>query len=230
LYLLGATLIVLGVLSLLGTGLLALFGLTPGLLLFRMWPVAILGLGLLFVVPPFRVRDQRAMGAFFIPGFPILMVGAILMLASVFNAWGIWEYLWPMLIISLASGFLFAAIYTQLIWLLIPAIIIGLNGLAFQFCALTGLWNWWSVLWVVEPLAVGLSLLAVNVKVESQALFAAGLLFCGLAGFGVLLMITVLGVWWPVWLLAPALLILAGMLFLGLGMARHLAVSRAALE
>ena len=230
LLLLGSALVVLGVLSLLGTGLLALFGLNPGLLILRLWPLAIVGLGLLFVVPPFRVRDRRALGAHFIPGFPILMVGAILTLASVLDFWGIWEYLWPMLIISLASGFLFAAIYTQLIGLLVPAIIIGLNGLVFQFCALTGLWDWWSVLWVIEPLAVGLSLLAINAKVQSRALSIVGLSFCGLAGFGFLLMITVLGAWWPVWLLAPALLILAGIVLLGLGMVRHMLVPRAALE
>jgi hypothetical protein len=33
-----------------------------------------------------------------------------------------------------------------------------------QFCALTGLWNAWAVLWTVEPLSVGLSLLAVSAK------------------------------------------------------------------
>ncbi|NIV37763.1 MAG: hypothetical protein GWN58_52620, partial [Anaerolineae bacterium] len=65
------------------------------------------------------------------------------LLASVFNVWSVWAWLWPMELISLAMGFLFAAIYMRLIWLIIPATIIGLNGMVFQFCAITGLWHWW---------------------------------------------------------------------------------------
>ncbi len=42
-------------------------------------------------------------------------------------------------LLALASGFLFAAIYMQSIWLVISAIIVGLNALAFQFSAITGL-------------------------------------------------------------------------------------------
>jgi hypothetical protein len=75
--------------------------------------------------------------------------------------------------------------------LFIPAIILGLEALVFQFCALTGVWGWWAVQWVIEPLAVGLALLAVNVKERSSALSEAGLMLCGLAGPGFLLMITV---------------------------------------
>ena len=226
----GMALVLLGILSLVFTAITALLGFNPGLLLLRMWPLMIVGIGLGFVVPPFLVRDKRGLGALLIPGFPILMTGTILLVASVFNAWGIWAWLWPMELLSLASGFLFAAIYMQVIWLVIPAIIIGLNALLFQFCALTGLWHWWSVLWVIEPLSVGLALLAVNVKVRSDALSLAGLILCGLAGLGFMLMITVLGAWWPVGLLGPALLLLSGFGLLVWGMARHLLVPRSALE
>jgi hypothetical protein len=31
--------------------------------------------------------------------------------------------------------------------------------LLFQFCALTGLWEAWSVMWTLEPLAVGVALI-----------------------------------------------------------------------
>jgi hypothetical protein len=189
----------------------------------------IAGVGLAFVLPPFLVRGRRWLGALLIPGFPILMTGTILLVASVFNAWSIWAWLWPMELLALASGFLFAAIYMQLIWLLIPAIIIGLNALLFQFCALTGLWHWWSVLWVIEPLSVGLALLAVNVKVRSTGLSIAGLVLCGVAGLGFMLMIAVLGAWWPVGLLGPTLLLLSGFGLLVWGMARHFLVSRSAL-
>lgn len=58
----------------------------------------------------------------------------------------------------------------------------------------------------------------------------AGLILCGLAGAGFLMMITVLGVWWPVGLLGPAVPILVGLVVLAWGMARYLFVPRAALE
>jgi hypothetical protein len=51
-----------------------------------------------------------------------------------------------------------------------------------QFCALTGMWEVWAVLWTVEPLAVGLALLAVGGKTRSNRLLVAGLVVCGLAG------------------------------------------------
>ncbi len=226
----GVGLIFLGILSLAFTAVTSLLGFNVGVLFLRMWPLIVVGIGLGFVLPPFLVRGKRGLGALLIPGFPILMTGTILLVASVFNAWGIWAWLWPMELLALASGFLFAAIYMQVIWLVIPAILVGLNALAFQFCAITGLWHWWSVLWVIEPLSVGLALLAVNVKVRSTALSIAGLILCGLAGLGFLLMLTVLGLWWPVGLLGPAILLLSGSVLLAWGMARYLLLPRTALE
>lgn len=228
--LVGVALIVLGISSLVFTAVTSLLGFNVGLLFLRMWPLTVVGLGLGFVLPPFLVRGKRGLGALLIPGFPILMTGTILLVASVFNAWGIWAWLWPMELLALASGFLFAAIYMQVIWLVIPAIIIGLNALAFQFCAITGLWHWWSVLWVIEPLSVGLALLAVNVKARSTALSIAGLVLCGVAGLGFMLTITVLGAWWPAGLLGPAVVLLSGSVLLAWGMARYFLVPRSALE
>ena len=121
----------------------------------RLWPIVVMGAGLCFVVPPFMSRGKRGLGALFIPGLPVLTTGAILFLASVFNAWGIWEWLWPMLIISLAMGFVFAAIYMRNIWLLIPAGIIVGNGLLFTFYAITDWWRLWAILWPLEPLWIG---------------------------------------------------------------------------
>jgi hypothetical protein len=230
LVLVGITLILLSLFSLVLTGVTSLLGFNPGLLFLRMWPLVVVGIGLAFVLPPFLVRGKRGLGALLIPGFPILMTGTILLVGSVLNAWGIWAWLWPMELLALASGFLFAAIYMQLIWLVIPAIIVGLNALSFQFCAITGLWHWWSVLWVIEPLSVGLALLAVNIKVRSRGLSIAGLVLCGLAGLGFMLMITVLGAWWPVGLVGPVVLLLMGTVLLAWGMARYLLLPRSALE
>ena len=222
--------VLLGVLSLVVSAVMAALGFNPLGFVWRLWPALVLGVGLAFVVPPFLARDKPGLGALYIPGFPILTTGGILFLASVFNAWGIWEWLWPMLIISLAMGFVFAAIYMRVIWLLIPAIIIGLNGLLFQFCAISGLWHWWSVLWTIEPLAVGLALLAVNIKAQSPGLRIAGLVLCGIAASMTMMMLTILNAWLPIALIGPGLLILAGMGVIVWGLVRPALLPKSALE
>lgn len=160
----------------------------------RLWPLTVVGVGLLFVLLPFLpapgraevVRRKRGLGILFIPSMPILTTGAILFLASVFNWWRVWKWLWPQEVLALALGLLFAAMYARQTWLIIPAIIIWLNGVLLQFCALTGLWEVWAVLWTVEPLAVGLALLAVGGRTRSNWLLVAGLVVCGLAGLALI--------------------------------------------
>jgi hypothetical protein len=162
--------------------------------LWRLWPLAVVGVGLLFVLLPFlpalgrgaATRRKHGLGILFIPGMPILTTGAILFLASVFNWWWVWKWLWPQEVLALALGLLFAAIYARQTWLVIPAIIIWLNGVLLQFCALTGLWQVWAVLWIIEPLAVGLALLVVGRGTRSNRLWVAGLVVCGLAGLALI--------------------------------------------
>lgn len=225
-----------GALILLGSALLvflitaSLVGFDLRSFIWRLWPLTITGVGLFFVMPPFLVRDRRGLGALFIPGMPILTTGGILLLASVTNAWNVWAWLWPMELISLAMGFLFAAVYMRLIWLIIPATIIGMNGMVFQFCAITGLWHWWSVLWVVEPLSVGLPLLFIGLRRDIRGLKIAGFVLCGIAGAMFMLMLLILGAWWPMALFGPGLLILGGLAMLAWGMLRSLILPRSALE
>jgi hypothetical protein len=190
----------------------------------RLWPLVVISVGLLFVVPPLLVRGKRGLGGLFIPGMPVLATGSILLFCSVLNAWGAWEWLWPVEVLGLAVGFLFAALYMRVIWLLIPAVIIGLNGLLFQFCAITGWWSVWAVLWTIEPLSVGLALLAVNFRRPSTGLLTAGVALCVLAGLGFVESFAVVVLSWIFhtgWLwrwVGPVMLILAGCLVLILGL------------
>ena len=138
----GLGLILVGVMALASTVLMPMLGmrlLHNGLL--RLWPLTVSGVGWCFILPPLLVRNRRGLGGLFIPGIPILTTGAILTLASFFNWWSAWEWLWPLEVLSVAAGFIAAAIHMRVIWLCIPAFIIGANGLLFQFCAITGLWN-----------------------------------------------------------------------------------------
>jgi len=186
----------------------------------RLWPLVVVSAGLLFIVPPLLARDKRGLGGLFIPGVPVLVTGGILLFASVFDAWGAWSWLWPLELLAVAAGFLSAAIYMQNIWLLIPAITVGANGLLFQFCAITGWWGVWAVLWTIEPLSVGLALLAVNAKQRSAGLLIAGITACALAGMGLVQSLAIVALsaifsvgWLWKWT-GPATLIFAGFLLL----------------
>jgi hypothetical protein len=178
----------------------------------RLWPLVVISGGLFFVLPPFLVRGRRGLGGLFIPGLPILTTGCILLYNSIFDAWGAWEWLWPLEVLSLAVAFLFAAIYMRVIWLLLPAIVIGANGLLLQYCAFTDMWEAWAVLWTIEPLSVGLSFLLITLKRRSAGLFIAGLILCGIAAVGLMGMTAVFPGWMLVNLLGPAILIFIGLL------------------
>ncbi len=183
----------------------------------RLWPLLVIGLGALLVLPPLFVRGRPGLGLLFIPGLPILTTGGILLLASVFNWWAVWSWLWPQLVLSLGVGFLFAALYSRMIWLLVPAFVFGANGLLMQLCAITGLWEIWAVLWTIEPLALGLAFLVIGVKKQSAGLFLAGIILCGLAGVALIGMTAILALstfWSGLWLVSlfgPTILIVAGL-------------------
>jgi hypothetical protein len=228
--LVGLALIALGVVSLLGAGAASFIGLRLLGVALRFWPLLVVAAGAAFVVAPLLVRGNRGLGGLFIPGVPIMVTGGILLLASVLNVWGIWSWLWPMEVLAVAVGFLAAALYMGMVELIIPATIIGANGLLFQFCAVTGLWGWWSVLWTVEPLSVGVALLIVGIVRHSTALTRVGLLWFAVAVACFLLMITILIGGGLFRLVAPALLILAGMAVVGWGLLHSHASLRATLE
>lgn len=186
----------------------------------RLWPSVVLGIGWAFVLPPLFVHRRPGLGGLFIPGVPILVTGSILMLASVLNWWHVWAWLWPLEVLSVAAGFLLAAAYMRVIWLVIPAFIVGANGLLFQFCALTDLWGVWAFMWTIEPLSLGLAFLFIGARKRLNGLMLAGLILCTLAGGGLIGMIGILSVsavfagWWVLRLVGPSILVLAGVLLI----------------
>ena len=141
----------------------------------RLWPLFIMGMGLVFAISPLVVRGRPGLGGLFIPAFPIMATGTLLAIGSFFELWNVWSYLWPVEILALAFGFICFAIYARNVWLLIPALFIGANGAILQFCAVTGWWSSWAVLWTIEPLCVGLMLLLIAWKSRSIAVMTTGL-------------------------------------------------------
>jgi hypothetical protein len=185
----------------------------------QLWPLFVIGPGLGLVVVALVTR-RRGWAALFIPGLPILVTGSILMMGSLFNYWSIWTWLWPAEVLALALGFLLAALRMRSVWLAVPGIIIGLNGVVFQFCAITGLWESWAVLWAVEPLAVGLALLVAGAVKRSGGLVTAGLILCGLAGLSVMGMTMILSGFWWLNTIGAGFLIIIGLLILIWGLIR----------
>ncbi|MBN1874707.1 MAG: hypothetical protein JXA33_10790 [Anaerolineae bacterium] len=210
--LLGGVLILLGGLSLIANLAAAIFGWDWGL--WRLWPLMVISVGIFLVLTPLLVHGKRGLGGMYIPGVPVLVTGGILMLTSVFNWWEAWEWLWPLEVLSMAAGFLFASLYMRNIWLLIPAIIIGANGLLFQFCALTGWWEVWAALWTIEPFSVGAALLVMYLAKRRKGLLIAGAILCGIAIIGLMGMTAILPGWWFLNLMGPAILLGAGVILL----------------
>ena len=173
----GVALVAIGVLSLLGNTLLALQA-------WRLWPLTVIVAGIALTIPGFLGLKSRGFGSFFILGIPLLTTGGILLFASLFARWNVWELAWPLEILSLAIGFAAAAIFMRTAGLAIPAMIIGVNGLVLAFCNLTGLWAAWAILWPLEPLAIGLGLLIMGVVNRSDGAKVAGLILTGVAGVG----------------------------------------------
>src|SRR5512136_524111 len=71
-------------------------------LIWRFWPLIVVGLGLALALAPLLASGRRGLGALFIPAMPILTTGGILLFTSVFHVWGAWEWLWPLEVLSLA--------------------------------------------------------------------------------------------------------------------------------
>ncbi len=127
----------------------------------------------------------------------------------------------------MAAGFLAAALYMRVAGLIVPGIIVGANGLLFQFCVVTGLWDVWSVMWTIEPLSVGVALLLLGGLKKRRGTMLAGLILCAVSGVGlvgttaIVSMTTLFAGWWLFKLVGPALLVLTGVLVLVFGLTRN---------
>jgi len=108
-------------------------------------------------------------------------------------------------------------------WLMIPASILGFTGLILQFCAATGWWSSWAVLWTVEPFAVGLPLLLIGLSRKIEGVKLASIILCGLAGLGFAAMSTVLVTsLWITRLIGPTVVLGMGVLLVVSALAKRL--------
>jgi len=216
----GVFLILVGILSLGGNMFMDFTERIP-VSVFQLWPVIVIAVGLLFTMPPFFAPNNHGLGGLFIPGIPVLVTGGILFAASVMNNWGIWALAWPLEVIAVGIGFLLAAIFIRVIWLLIPATIITFTGGALAFTTLTGMWSTWSFLWTVIPLALGLAFIIIGLNEKKTTLTIVGAGFAGLAGVAFASLSVFETGWGFVNLLAPAFVILMGLFILTTGFVKR---------
>ncbi len=206
----GVSLIIVAVLALAGNLLMQSLG-GGALLGFRAWPIFVITAGLLFCLPPFLFAHIRGLSGLFMPGIPTLVTGLILFFASVTGHWGVWAVLWPLEVLSVALGFVMMAVFLRVPWLMIPASIVGLTGLVLQFCAATGLWASWAVLWTVEPFAVGLPLLVIGTVKKIEGVKLAGIILAGFAAVAFAAMSTLLADFgWITGVVGPILVLALG--------------------
>jgi serine/threonine protein kinase len=90
----------------------------------------------------------------------IVLANMIMLWVGGVFSWRIFAYTWPMELVVV--GILLAALMTSQAnyWFLIPTGIVLGNGLLFTFFSLTHLWGGWAYLWPLEPLLVGVSIVA----------------------------------------------------------------------
>jgi len=211
----GAALILVGAVGLVGNVFL-------GANIWRLWPVIVLLVGAGLTLPGFLAFKNAGYGSFFIPGIPVLTTGIILLVTSLTQHWELWAVLWPIEVLGLALAFALAAVAMRVPALAIPAMIIGFNGALFLFCAVTGLWQAWAVLWPIEPLSVGLGLLVLGIVTRARGTNTAGLILCGIAGGGFFIM-SFINVFQSTLLNAvvPGMLVLIGLLVAGMAFFRY---------
>jgi hypothetical protein len=173
----GITLLTIGVIALAGNVFLATKA-------WKLWPLIILLAGFGLTISGFLGFARRGFGSFFIPGIPVLTTGAILLYASLTDNWEVWSVAWTLEVLGLALGFALAAFFMRVPGLAIPAFIVGVNGLMLAFCAVTGLWESWAILWPIEFLAVGLGLLALGIANGSAGVKTAASILFTIAGGG----------------------------------------------
>lgn len=187
--LVGFGLLALGCFAFMNTLLAAIFNWPVGFLPF--WPLLLGGIGVLLTALPFIYPQPRGLSALFIPGFVLLMAGSMLTWSSLFSWWSIWDHVWPLLVLAFAGGFLAAGVRMRNVWFAIPGILFGVVGSVLLFTAVTGMWDWWSVLWTAMPFAIGLALFVPGARRNVRGLRVAGLILMLLAAgaFGMMTML-----------------------------------------
>jgi serine/threonine protein kinase len=84
---------------------------------------------------------------------------ALLWASGVFG-WGVFGRTWPLELVLVGVLFFALLVETLTPWFLIPGGVVMGNGLLLAYYAATGRWQDWALLWPLEPILVGASIIA----------------------------------------------------------------------
>jgi hypothetical protein len=182
-----------------------------GVWIWRTWPLFIVAGGALFMLVPLFFRREKWTGVFFIPGTPILVTGLLLLVSSIGNNWSLWAWGWSLVILAVAVGLALAGFATRILWMDVPAIILGATALILAYCAVTGNWGDWVWLWGLEVASVGCMILAVGYLAKNMVVRTVGWSFVGFGAFAATVMMALAGQnSRPMTFVSAAILILGG--------------------
>jgi len=83
----------------------------------------------------------------------------LLTLGGMSGNWGAFERGWPMQLWLVGAALALIMAQIENIWLLMPTILVQGNALLMSYSALTGKWNQWAFLWILEIWVVSLAIL-----------------------------------------------------------------------
>lgn len=110
-----------------------------------------------------------------VPGITLVAIGALFLLAQVFN-FSIFGVLWPLLIILPGAAFLYAAFSggKKQSGLAVPGSIITGTGLILMFQNLTGHWESWAYIWALYPVFLGWALSFMGQRTQNESVYETG--------------------------------------------------------
>jgi hypothetical protein len=132
----------------------------------ELWPLIIIGVGLLFFVAMLVTGKQG--GALAIPGSIITMVGLILLFHNTFGFWETWAYAWTLIVVAAGIGIQIFGRYTGQdkarqsgsVVARIGLVLFVLFGIFFElFIGLTGVFEGSNLLWPLLMILLGVYLL-----------------------------------------------------------------------
>jgi len=149
-------------------------------------------------------------------GILLIAAGFLFLVAEMTGRWIGWGAIWPFLVLLVGAAFWLPIFiwwdrHEELAGLAIPGTIVAVNGLILLFQNITGLWETWSYLWTMEPVAVALGLLALYIlgKRDRGLLVAASIV----GGIGLTFFLIFATAFSPFFrILGPVVVILAGLL------------------
>jgi hypothetical protein len=126
--------------------------------------------------PARKERSRGGVGRAVVGALMLLIFANLCMLTIAFptSFWRIYEMGWPMQIFLVGWGLCIIMYVSSSIWMLIPTGITFVTGGILAYCQLTGNWEHWEFLWLVEVWGAIISVFA-PIFVAGNRRFARGL-------------------------------------------------------